>query len=176
MNFQSQLKRQLGFIEKSCSAFDSGDHEEALRIAVSLRVLFHDTKNSTSLLSHLGVKENVNIISSLGTGKNKEQLENVNIISIPCMIGPGGRNPPLDKALDKKTMNAIDWWNEVVMVENESFSRKDIILSAANQDGGAHVDSKPSLKTQELKSGIGTYTISINGIKQSIDLESKGSE
>ncbi len=55
--FTEQLKRHLGFLERSCAAYDSGHQEEALRIAVSLRVLFHDTQHSSvSLLSHLGIK------------------------------------------------------------------------------------------------------------------------
>src|SRR6266545_3514326 len=47
---RSQLQRQLGFLKRSCEDFDAGQHDEGLRIAVSLRVLFHDTSASTSLL------------------------------------------------------------------------------------------------------------------------------
>jgi hypothetical protein len=38
------------------------------------------------------------------------------------------------------------------------YSRRDVVLSAANEDGGAHVDPKPSEKTKNLQLGIGTLT------------------
>ena len=44
------LREQIGFIERSAAAFDEGHEEEAKRIAVVLRVLLHDTPQSTSLL------------------------------------------------------------------------------------------------------------------------------
>ena len=56
-HFQIQLGRQLGFIERSCRDFDAGHKDEAIRIATSLRVLFHDTNNATSLLTHLKAKQ-----------------------------------------------------------------------------------------------------------------------
>lgn len=69
MNLSEQLRRQLKFIDASCRAYDAGEIEEALRIAVSLRVIFHDTTNSTSLLTHLGKKQSISLISTIGTGK-----------------------------------------------------------------------------------------------------------
>jgi hypothetical protein len=42
------------------------------------------------------------------------------------------------------------------MVQAHRFSRRDVVLSSANQDGGAHVDIMPSSKTTELKEGVGT--------------------
>ena len=56
-------------------------------------------------------------------------------------------------------MPVNEWWNEVVMVQDNSFSRKDIILATANQDGGAHVDPSPTAKTAELREGVGSMTI-----------------
>ena len=43
MDLLEHFQRHLKFIEASCVAYDQGDTYEALRIAVSLRVLFHDT-------------------------------------------------------------------------------------------------------------------------------------
>ena len=35
-----------------------------------------------------------------------------------------------------------DWWNEIIFDDKKNkFTRKDVILFVANQDGGAHVDS-----------------------------------
>ncbi len=170
MKYQEKLKTQLSFIKRSCRDYDTGIKEEALRIAVSLRVLFHDTKKSSSLLKIAGIKEKINLISTIGTGQFHEDFKDKFVISIPVMMSPKGVNPILGNGKFSKLFSANKWWNEVVMVQHQSFSRKDIILSAANQDGGAHVDSKPSKKTNELKNGIGTFTATVNGKKQTKQL------
>jgi hypothetical protein len=54
---KKQLQQQLGFIERSAILFDEGRREEALRIATALRVIFHHTSHSTSLLRHLKAKK-----------------------------------------------------------------------------------------------------------------------
>ena len=55
--FRQRLRQQLSFIENSCAAYDSGETEEAIRVATCLRVLFHQTRNSTSLLTHLNATD-----------------------------------------------------------------------------------------------------------------------
>jgi len=57
------------------------------------------------------------------------------------------------------------------MTGNNDLSRKDIILAAANQDGGAHVDAKPGKEAQELISGVGTHTIRIGGMEKKTVLD-----
>ncbi|MCK0439193.1 hypothetical protein MUG78_06870 [Gordonia alkaliphila] len=41
--FRRLLSSHIGFLKRSCWLFDQGHEDEALRIATSLRVLFHDT-------------------------------------------------------------------------------------------------------------------------------------
>jgi hypothetical protein len=50
------LKEQLQFLRTSARLYDEGEHSEAKRLAVSIRVLVHDTKKSKSLLGQLGLK------------------------------------------------------------------------------------------------------------------------
>ena len=64
MDFKEHLQKQLGFIERSCASFDEGNTDEAIRIAVSARVLLDDTEKSISLLSHLGVKDTIHILTT----------------------------------------------------------------------------------------------------------------
>ena len=52
-DFQHLLDRQLRFMENSCLLYDSGHREEAIRLATCLRIIFHDTNSSTSLLTHI---------------------------------------------------------------------------------------------------------------------------
>lgn len=51
------LRENRQFLERSATAFDDGYEAEAKRLAVVLRVLLHDTKQSHSILDQLKVKE-----------------------------------------------------------------------------------------------------------------------
>jgi hypothetical protein len=62
-----KLAEHLGFIERSCRAFDEGHTEEAFRIATSVRVMLHDTTQSTSILEHLGAKGRVKLLTTTAT-------------------------------------------------------------------------------------------------------------
>ena len=60
IDFNEQLETQVSFLRRSVNAFDEGYNDEALRLAVTLRVLFHDTKQSVSLLRYLKKKGSLN--------------------------------------------------------------------------------------------------------------------
>ncbi len=169
MSFEHNLKTHLRFIEKSCEEYDLGHKEEALRIAVSLRVLFHDTHKSHSLLNHLGKKESIHLISTIGSGKKHQDFKEGKLF-IPLMLTFYGVRPPLGNHVNSKDIKIDEWWNEVIMSQDNVFSRKDIVLAAANEDGGAHVDKKPKITTRELKAGIGTFTTFKNGVEVTEDL------
>jgi hypothetical protein len=70
-DFQRQLGRQLQFIENSCKEYDLGCKDEAIRISTALRIIFHDTKSSTSLLSHLQCATLNMLSTSLNTKPNE---------------------------------------------------------------------------------------------------------
>jgi hypothetical protein len=133
-----KLEEQLQFIRRSSEAYDQGAEEEALRIATSLRVIFHQTNSSTSLITHLGFEGKKMLSSSRGHGDWKDYLSHeINInSSVPIRMRP---------ILGDKfhELSIEDWWkNETVFVHNgTNHSRRKIILSAANKDGGAHVDA-----------------------------------
>lgn len=42
---------------RSSESFDNGDYVEGKRLALTLRILVHDTRSSTSLLQSLGIKD-----------------------------------------------------------------------------------------------------------------------
>lgn len=158
-DFVEQTERHLSFIARSGDAFDAGHHNEALRIAVSLRVFFHDTVRSTSLLTHLGKKESVSILSTLEAGYGLDKATGRVCFGGPLWIDSSGqRQPPLGKSTRRDMLSVTDWMTEVIMCVSQPINRRDVILSAANQDGGAHVDALPSKKTTELIVGVGTFT------------------
>ncbi len=50
---EQHLDDHLSFLRNSADAYDNGQDGEAKRLAVSIRVLLHDTANSASLLGQL---------------------------------------------------------------------------------------------------------------------------
>jgi hypothetical protein len=74
--------------------------------------------------------------------------------------------PPLGDCYSKRYFLVKKWWEHPVMVINKNYiSRKAIVLGAANQDGGAHVDF-------ELNDNYGPITLP--GISGSIVFQHNG--
>lgn len=71
-SLEQQLARQLKYLDNSSALFDSGDHDEANRLAAVLRVLLHDTNESKSLLGQLGLKSMLRFVD---TGLYREHLD-----------------------------------------------------------------------------------------------------
>lgn len=163
--FRKHLKTHVDFLNRSCIAYDQGHVEEALRMAVSLRVIFHDTHSSTSLLTHLQAKSTTHLKSTFVSQRAIEQeIPGFRWHTVlPIMLTSGGVTPPTDSWEVRSVLEAEVWWNEGIWLEGGmALSRRDIVLSAANQDGGAHVDDKPSAKTKMMKAGP-KITVIVNG-------------
>jgi hypothetical protein len=141
-DFQMQLDRQLGFIERSCRDFDAGHKDEAIRIAAALRILFYDTKKSCkSLLKHLKSKHIKLLSAMLNTG-----LGHFHRLAVQVK-GTVGKDdwhgaPLLDQAPSQKFIPFQDWWDKEILFHGLglAMTRRELVLSAANNDGGAHVD------------------------------------
>ncbi|MDN6749689.1 MAG: hypothetical protein L0L95_05495, partial [Staphylococcus equorum] len=55
---------QLNFIQSSVSNFDKGNENEARRIATSLRIMFHETSHSHSLVKQINLNHSFFLWSS----------------------------------------------------------------------------------------------------------------
>ena len=170
-DFKAHLKRQIKFIQNSCQLYDQGDLDEAVRLAVTLRVLFHHTKQSTSLLRHLNVKSlqllstaapfvpvpeapelpelhlaQQYLIVALSPDKDKDVIEYV----CKPILGESPRNDHIDFDV---------WWNSDPIITHKQpatkMTRKDLVLASANQDGGAHVDEKLDPTYKYVRDGSG---------------------
>lgn len=168
MDFVAQLKRQLSFLERSAATYDLGHYDEAIRMATVMRVLLHQTSKSTSLLQHLNAEK----ISLLSTA----ECENIDAVFYYMglgilQVGSDGSSyqPGLGEGWTKQLIPAQQWWEQVVYVLDRDIrlSRKDIVLAAANQDGGAHVDSKLKPNYAELSrdGGLGLLLVNQDGTK-----------
>lgn len=161
MAAKEQLQTQLRLIESACGSYDGGLHEAALHIAVALRVLIHETPKSHSLLGQLGSRNSLKLLSTFPELKIEPARADgvlAETITFGVGIGPFGFQPSLGNSSDKHYLSVDAWWNEVIHEFRQRFSRADIILAAANQDGGAHVAPNPAQKTVLLRGSLGTLT------------------
>lgn len=139
------VQEQIGFLVGSCNSFDNGNLIEAKRIALTLRILLHDTKQSKSLLGQIGLKSSF---------FDTQYIIDLDIKMVPTvssellLISQLHDNPihqfkpNFSSNLKTNKIDFQEWWNQIVIrtIDGAEFSRSKIILAVANQDGGAHVD------------------------------------
>ena len=147
------LNEQLAFLKSSAGAYDRGLEAEAKRLAVAIRVLVHDTGQSHSLLTQLGIKERLRW-KNTALEINEGNLAPTNGLAI-AQVTAGGASPARVRYVPALEMFSQQrsspptlfdaWWNEDVTKDGRGnrFSRRDFVLTVANKEGGAHVD--PSL-------------------------------
>lgn len=142
------LQEQLGFLQRSADAYDKGDYAEAKRIAVQIRVLVHDPKNpnarSKSLLGQLGRKSGLFVDSAYPVAPGNLCTHSGLIVTTSSPGVGAAYTAVLDDHGDGQVRQTDfdTWWNATVFIDSEGreLSRKELVLSVAEQDGGAHVD------------------------------------
>jgi hypothetical protein len=168
----SEFKDQLSALRASNAGYDGGSLWEAKRLATSMYILFHDGGNNKSITGILNIKGKLKLLSSVvernyPTGSTVLFRSPHNIVSVS--MGPSGVTciPNFDITFPMssyKWVNFAKWWEEKVIDDGQrtSLSRKNIIFSMRNQDGGAHTD--PDLKDESYSSykhiGVGTQILS----------------
>jgi hypothetical protein len=171
--FKTHLQRQLAFLIRSCAAFDGGFHEEAIRIATVVRTLVHQTPKSTSLLKHLNATT-IRLLSTCPpTGPGTVVSLGMGTASF-CSETGWSYQPSLGGGPFREFIPLSKWWTQEVMVRHPvRLTRRKIVLAAANQDGGAHVDAQLDTEYQALASAgfAGTVTQQASGVSNSRPLE-----
>ncbi len=161
---REELRKQLRFLERSAKAYDDGDEEEAVRLATVMRVLFHDTFNqktgkpiSTSLMTHLAIRDCTMLATPRTQLADWRDFLAVKIdFNSPS---PTSLLPRLDLQLVEVPF--ATWWDSDSIKADASVSRRRLITSAANKDGGAHVDPKLDRFYEGLKEG--SWSLGITG-------------
>lgn len=141
-----------------------------------MRVILYDTPNSISILKHLNAKD-INLFTTYykppkpPEGKNGYTYSHAFIMGVMTMGGPEfGYGPNLeDFRCDKSRVLPVEeWWNEVIWVisPESRLTRKRLVLSAVNQDGGAHVDSQLNKHYENLvDADLGSMRVKIGGVE-----------
>jgi hypothetical protein len=150
----------LQFLDSSAAAFDAGHLGEAKRMAVSLRVLFHETAHSHSILAQLGERQQPMVDTSYPYSPNNLASHH-GLVSLLFTGGAEARfNAPLgDRALPPRLSRFGDWWEKDIVIkghDNKTYTRRSLVLFAANKDGGAHVDPHLDASLEKLRDGRGT--------------------
>lgn len=148
-DLNNELVTQLDFLLKSCYAFDEGDYIEAKRISSILRILLKDKGSSISLLGQLNRK--VEFYSYAYKVDGDISLQQNYLV---CILGNAVHEylPNfISEGIKKELLPFNDWWTQIVISDeiNNEFTRENIILSMAEQDGGSHVD--PSINDDYFK-------------------------
>lgn len=140
---EQHFKDHLEFLQSSAEAFDRGHKSEAKRLAVSLRVLLHDTCSSTSLLKQLNRKDSSFINTAIPV-ETESATSHCGLAMISATNYSAEYIAPLDNAIigANTWIPFTEWWNATVFIDKEkrTISRKELVLKISNQDGGAHVD------------------------------------
>jgi hypothetical protein len=167
-DLQVQLRKQLGFIERSSNAFDNGFKDEAVRIATAIRILIYQEGRGDSLLSLLGVRQSLKLNSSIEQKGLKEAsfFDGVSILSLD------GAQPNL-ATFQTKSVLVETWWNEIAIISKTDMvhTRKSIVLDAVHKDGGAHVDPKLSPKYERLQQGLYSFATNSREVEEVLDCQ-----
>lgn len=157
-DLSEHLKRQLIFLRNSVAAYDTGCVEEAIRIGVVIRVLCHDTPSSVSLLKQLGQKATLRLVTTSKTCSSELLSEmDYGELMTGMIFGRTFEYAPIPE--DSPAILCPDWWEQPVYIRNKTpYTRKDVVLSAANKDGGAHVDHLDA-KLKALQGGFWIRTV-----------------
>ncbi len=157
-DLSAHLKRQLIFLRNSVAAYDNGCIEEAIRIGVVIRVLCHDTQSSVSLLKQMGQKATLRLVTTAKT-LSDDLLADMDFgeLMAGMTFGHTLEYDPVPE--ESPAILCPDWWEQPVFIrDKKAYKRKDVVLSAANKDGGAHVDN-PDAKLQALQEGFWIRTV-----------------
>lgn len=148
------LRHQISFFVSSAQSYDKGFEAEAIRMAIAIRILVHDTKKSKSLLNLLEKRDilfydtsrdldPINLLTDIGLALIKASPHGVEYHA-------GLDDIPPERLNKKIPFN--DWWSKVVIIDKNrnAFTRKELVLFVANQNGGAHIDPNLDEKYAQL--------------------------
>ena len=153
----AEAKKQLKFLKDHCGRYDAGDPDYGSQIAVPLRVLLHDTKQSHSVLRQLeqrfffSAPDFLDLSSVGGDLPNKGKTSFVRSSLIQYQMDHREGSSPILTVLPLAIENGRrypfrafkTWWEklDVILVDDRNFiNRKKAVLLLANKDGGAYLD------------------------------------
>ena len=158
-----KLAEQIEILQLNAELFDDEHPVTTLQMATTIRVLFHDTNNSTSLIKLIcdAESKDKNTFEMVSTkepddGKTKLVLWGDGLCGMQISSQGFSYIPKLSNSTHTK-IPFCDWWKEDVVrnvsggFENPDWmTRAELIKLHANKEGGAHIDENKNKKIDEI--------------------------
>lgn len=151
-----QLIETLRDLSRDAQAYDEGNFNAVNRSSVSLRSIFYQSNHSTGLVQNLKIEKELYLYSFASRFDEKTdvdfgQLYSARFLNFNYLTD---RNELQDYLIFNPTndskphrLRLEDWWDEpLIWIGKTILTRSQLILAAANQDGGAHFDNQISKK------------------------------
>jgi hypothetical protein len=163
------LRQQFELLKGACSRYDAGDDLEVINIAIRLRVILQGPR---SLVGRLHLAKDLRFRDT--STHRLDPDHNPGVANITFEITPTGARwrPLLDGWPDGQPKSPSQrfnvWWTEPMMPSSgpqgfdptPRYSREDLVLDVAHQDGGAHIDHRDAAYDQLTRDHF-TYEIAI---------------
>ena len=140
-----ELEEQLAALRLSCESFDAGRLWEAKRLAATVHILLHDGgRRTVSLLTQLGLRDRTRFLASGPPINERNLLAEMPLVIMKLATDGASYLPVLnDSPMPPRWLPFSRWWDEAVLRDQDrrSLSRKNLVFSLRDQDGGAHADA-----------------------------------
>lgn len=140
----AKLREQMDLLRTSVRAFYEGQFVESLRIATIIRILVHESSMSKPLLKMAtpnGLE--LPIMDNVGERRGEDVIL---AFAVSVRMGPA-LAPAVDLGSSHYRLSTVGaWWNRMVFTfpsrigSQLIYKRKQVVLTLANKEGGAHVD------------------------------------
>ena len=151
-----RIKKQMERLITEALNSSSKDEEiyisNCKSLAINIRILLSDTKNCTSILKHLGLKDKVLFSPVFAYGNDSAFSTPNNLLGFYPFLNFELKNGKLyaNQIYSHPKLNLFEnfdkWWNEIILINGtpnrHKITRCDAILVIADKEGGAHFDGK----------------------------------
>ncbi len=153
------LKEQNDFLISDIDKYVKGQRHFGVKIATSLRTIFHNTAMSKAILPDLADNYEIPITFRI---KHQPKIREDNLtLYLGFSIGSVPMTKDYFDAPFFINSNFENYWNAMVFkIGSTIYTRKQMILYAANKAGGAHVDPEIPSKFLQLTQDGGIKLIS----------------
>jgi hypothetical protein len=153
----STLLERLEKLKHFNKCYDDGQESFSTDIATVIRTICKDSRTTQSLLTQTGLKAKI-IFCMYSDAKVDER--DLGTSAPLCIMSASIKGavfmPKLDEVKEfkgnKYFVKFNQWWDQVVIKDSfkNEFTRKDLVETVCDKEGGAHFDSKLDQKSENL--------------------------
>ncbi|WP_157243449.1 hypothetical protein [Algoriphagus resistens] len=146
------FESQLMFMRAHMDQIASGNREFYKPLSINIRVVFHQTRKSHSLLNQLDIENRIQMASTSSKYSPSNLIPHTGLIALSPLSNFANYLPIRDTS-EVNFLNYHQWWDEEIVMSNNSgklWSRKELVTEVANKDGGGHIDSNIPIEFYNL--------------------------